>query len=354
MASGFAAVLRASEADRRELFITTASRLAISVENVERDFWVCWVLDLLFNAGAPDEPRLLLTGATSLSKSYGLIARLSEGIDLAVCLSDQGQAADVERMASLRGKKQREQLNAIRHAGQYYIATTLRARLTVSVAHLYDSARLKFNESTVVLDPSDAERQTLLIRYPTVQHRDGLYLPPSIKIEARATPALAPHRATTLRPCVAEDARALALDVNDVPTLHAGRTFWDKVVILHGVRRWFERRGELRRRGERVSRHYYDVYRLLQHDVGRAAAGDLALANDSVRHARLFFDHRDLDLKSAEPGAFALTPLPGMEALLRSDYVAMAGMIVGPVPAWESVVDAISRLESQINRAAAG
>ena len=53
------------------------------------------------------------------------------------------------------------------------------------------------------------------------------------------------------------------LSVPNVRTVVAERTFWDKVVILHGSRQWFDARGALRGGGQRISRHYYDVYRLL-------------------------------------------------------------------------------------------
>ena len=76
------------------------------------------------------------------------------------------------------------------------------------------------------------------------------------------------------------------LSVPNVRTVVAERTFWDKVVILHGLRQWFDARGALRGGGQRISRHYYDVYRLLGSDGGRAASSDLALGVDCVRHAR--------------------------------------------------------------------
>ena len=41
------------------------------------------------------------------------------------------------------------------------------------------------------------------------------------------------------------------------------------VVILHGLRRWWDQRGELKGGGQRVSRHYYDVYRLLASEILR-------------------------------------------------------------------------------------
>jgi len=87
--------------------------------------------------------------------------------------------------------------------------------------------------------------------------------------------------------------------------------------ILHGLRRLWDRRGELRGGGQRVSRHYYDVYRLLASETGREAMEDAAMAEDCVRHARMFFNRPDLDLASAVPEGFVLTPHDGMLADLR-------------------------------------
>jgi hypothetical protein len=81
---------------------------------------------------------------------------------------------------------------------------------------------------------------------------------------------------------------SLNLEVTGVTTVDASRTFWDKVIIMHGQRRWFERRGELQHQGQRVSRHYYDVYRMLESDAGPRASADGELALDCVRHARMF------------------------------------------------------------------
>ena len=52
------------------------------MQNVEKDFWVCWVLDVLFNGMGEGHPRLLFKGGTSLSKAYQVIRRFSEDVDL--------------------------------------------------------------------------------------------------------------------------------------------------------------------------------------------------------------------------------------------------------------------------------
>ena len=93
----FDEVLRADVATRQGLFATTAIRLGTTPQNVEKDFWVCWTLDALFN-GLTDRPRLLFKGGTSLSKGFGLINRFSEDIDVTVFRDDLGLPASVQEL----------------------------------------------------------------------------------------------------------------------------------------------------------------------------------------------------------------------------------------------------------------
>ena len=135
----------------------------------------------------------------------------------------------------------------------------------------------------------------------------------------------------------------------NVITVDPERTFWDKVVILHGLCRWYEHRGELRGGGQRISRHYYDIHRLMLSDVGRRALADRALGADCVAHARMFFNRPDYDLVSARPPSFAVTPLGDMADALRRDYGAMAAMIFGPPPQFGQVLDSVATLERLLN-----
>src|SRR3546814_16670467 len=63
------------------LFNTTAQRIGTTPQNVEKDFWVCWTLDALFN-GLPPGPRLLFKGGTSLSNGFGLLQSFSKDISV--------------------------------------------------------------------------------------------------------------------------------------------------------------------------------------------------------------------------------------------------------------------------------
>ena len=350
MIEGFQTVLAASERERRDLFLATANRLGTAEQNAEKDFWVCWTLDALFNDLAAGGPRLLFKGGTSLSKGYGLIERFSEDIDITVFREDIGQPATVEELEELSGKKRAARLDAIRGACQEYIRGPLQQQMDTLLRRALDAARLPADRGRVELDADDADGQSLLLWYPTVTAAGNDYIRRAIKIESGAKSALDPHAPVTIRPFVADDVAGRDLSVHNVTTVDPSRTFWDKVVILHGLRRWFERRGELKGGGQRVSRHYYDVYRLLASEAGRKAADDLEMAQDCVRHARMFFNRPDFDLASATPGSFALAPHDKMLDVLRRDYEAMAGMIFGAVPRIDDVLSAISEFEQRLNR----
>ena len=141
----------------------------------------------------------------------------------------------------------------------------------------------------------------------------------------------------------------LNLSVPNITTVRPERTLWDKIVILHGLRQWFERRGELKHGGQRISRHYHDVYRLMQNAQSRAWLADRALGSNCVMHARLFFGSPDLGLDTAQPGTFALQPTPAMRDALAHDYQAMVGMVFGRPPSLDEVLEGVAAIERTIN-----
>jgi hypothetical protein len=117
-----------------------------------------------------------------------------------------------------------------------------------------------------------------------------------------------------VRPFAAADLPAIDLQVTGITTVEAQRTYWDKVVILPGLRAWYDRRGQLRHGGQRVSRHYFDVFRLLQSPLGERAIQDRALGADCARHAKMFFNGPDFDLDHAVAGTFTLVPPPDIKS----------------------------------------
>lgn len=347
MNQSFLEVIAASDAERLDLFLGTAARLGTAVQYVEKDFWVCWTLDALFNGLAVGGPRLLFKGGTSLSKAFGLISRFSEDIDITVFRDDLGQATSVAELTTMSSKKRRVRLDAIRTACQDYIKGALTEQFTRLAASVIPD-----NLFRLELDPEDKDGQTLLFWYPAVTATTGDYIRSAVKIESGAKSALDPHVAATVMPYVAEGLPDLNLTVANVTTVSPGRTFWDKIIILHGLRQWHDRRSELRYGGQRISRHYYDVHKLIQSISAHEWQADHKLAIDCAQHARLFFGSADLGLDTAMPGTFTLTPSPAMRDALTRDYEAMSGMIFGEIPKFDAVLASVEKIEQIVNGSA--
>lgn len=342
-AAAYKQVIATDARDRLDLFLATANRLGAPVGNIEKDFWVCWTLNALYHERSTGGPRLLFKGGTSLSKAYGLIQRFSEDIDITVFRDDLDEPASVEELEFLSNKKRGAKLDAIRDACRAYVTGPLREFLAAQLADVTDGA------GRVEVDDADPDGQTLLVWYPEVEPRDGAYVRPVVRIESGAKSALDPNRPVTIRPYISDEVAGLDLAVSNVTTIEARRTFWDKIVIVHGLRRWYERRGVLRQEGQRVSRHYYDLHCMLRSDVGQEALADRDLGVDCVRHARMFFDRPDYDLASATPATFAITPVDGMIDALGRDYANTTAMIFGAAPAFADILASAREIEQLIN-----
>jgi len=345
MNSSFDQIIAADQETRLGVFTTTAQRLGTTPQNVEKDFWVCWTLDALFN-GLPTGVRLLFKGGTSLSKGYGLIKRFSEDIDVTVFRDDLGLPTSVEELEQLSGRKRKAALEQIKVACETYIQGACLSGLSELVDMTAKRNGLAANELLVELDSEDS--QSLYLRYPTATPFDD-YITKSVKIESGAKSALDPHSMKIIRPYIEADIPDIDLSIPNITVVDARRTFWDKVVILHGLRSWFDIRGELKGNGHRVSRHYYDAYQFLKSEIGTEAMQDKSLGADCVAHARMFFNRPDFNLGTAMPPTFSIIPVEKMYDDLRSDYVAMSAMIFGEAPSFDDVVKAIAEIEAAIN-----
>jgi hypothetical protein len=170
-------IISASAEDQRGLFLAAANRVGTTIQNIEKDFWVCWTLDALFQRLQKGGPRLLFKGGTSLSKGYGLISRFSEDIDVTVFREDIGEAISIEDLEPLSRRKRVERLDAIRAACQTYINDKLRPELAAIAAQTMETAGKNQAGLEVVIDENDQDRQSLLIRYPSAVEKSRLYSP---------------------------------------------------------------------------------------------------------------------------------------------------------------------------------
>ena len=74
--------LNTPETTRRNTFIQLSIETKMSAFAIEKDWWVTRTLDIIFQMDIAK--HLVFKGGTSLSKSWHLIDRFSEDIDLAI------------------------------------------------------------------------------------------------------------------------------------------------------------------------------------------------------------------------------------------------------------------------------
>ena len=349
MNSNFLKVLQASESDRRNLFLETAVRLGTPLRNVEKDFWVCFVLDLLFNGKSDGEPRLLFKGGTSLSKAYDLISRFSEDIDITVYREDIGHSTDIATIQGWGKNKRNAYLDQIKATCSDYILGILKDRLTLQIQNELNSAGISMPALKVVIDAADKDQQTLLVEYPSLEAsgKDD-YIESKVKIEAGAKSALDPSRLITINPYVAQEFIGGDLGVPNVNCIAPERTFWDKAVIAHGLRARFEARGSLRNDGNRSSGHHWDLHMLLKNAVGQNAIKDMNLGKECALHASIFFFDKDSKQSVAAEGSFLIYPSDEMIPALRRDYEQMSTMIFGQTPTFDEILRTIQSASAQL------
>ena len=131
----------------------------------------------------------------------------------------------------------------------------------------------------------------------------------------------------------------------NVHVLAAERTFWEKATILH---MWHHAPADKKFR-DRQSRHYYDVVRLYEHELGQAAIGDTDLLLKVARHKEVFFRAAWARYADAKPGTLRIVPPESRLTELEHDYRKMQEMIFGKPPDFERLLEVLQEIENAIN-----
>lgn len=93
-----------------EAIRTTADELGMAQEFVEKDYWICQILQRL--SRHPMSDRIVWKGGTSLSKGYGIIRRFSSDVDFAILA--EGLSQNQQKKLVMRiGKETTAELNEI-------------------------------------------------------------------------------------------------------------------------------------------------------------------------------------------------------------------------------------------------
>jgi hypothetical protein len=327
-------ILKLPAEEKRTLFRNTAQKMGVHEAIIEKDFWVCLVLDYLFHKSKYAE-HLTFKGGTSLSKCFGLIKRFSEDIDLILDWRLLGYGID-EPWAD-RSKTKQDAFN--KEANARAETVLINEFLPLFTADLSDiigeTAKVKIEKD----DP-----QTVSFQYPQLFSTESILQ--SIRLEIGALAAWTPAVEKSITPYIFEYYQKLAQQKTiSVLTSSAERTFWEKVTILHHE----ANRPEHLEMPSRYSRHYYDLNCISKTEYKTNALKRLDLLQKVVLFKMKFYPRAWAKYDEAVPGSIRLIPPTYRLGALKKDYESMVEMLFGEYPTFDEMISTIADLEKEIN-----
>lgn len=332
--------LSLSEEERQAAFEKAAVATGRSSQVLEKDFWVCWTLHQLFSLDEKMAP-LTFKGGTSLSKAFGAIHRFSEDLDITIdhgALKLSGNLED----KTLSRTAVKKLIEEARGKASKLISGAIRQELTRKLKE-----QVKGGKWEVTVDASDP--LTLLITYPFVTgDPQTAYLRRVVRVEFGAHSPTVPSERHAIVPDIAAHFPSISFPQARAVVLSPVRTFWEKATLLHAE----YHRLEFKSTPERLSRHWYDVAVLSDHEIGRRALADIGMLTRVAEDKDRFFHAGWASYATARPGTLRLRPHERMLAVLREDFEKMKseGMFDGTPPTFDEVLQRLERLESEIRK----
>lgn len=196
--------------DLRVLIVNTARKKNVSEAVIEKDYWVTFILDYLFNENKWKE-YFTFKGGTSLSKCFELIERFSEDIDLILDWRVLGYE-EKEPWIERSNTKQDKFNKAVNEKTELFLRDEF---LKVLEEDLND---MDFEFWVDSLDP-----QTILCKYPKIFESN--YLTQNIRLEIGSLAAWTPAIEVEILPIISEVYPNIFKEKTNIRTVSAERTF---------------------------------------------------------------------------------------------------------------------------------
>jgi len=322
--------------EQKEILQTAAAQLGRQAAVLEKDIWVCWVLQTLFSI--PDAHPMAFKGGTSLSKIYNIIDRFSEDVDITLDYREFDDDFD-PFSPGVSKTKIRQFSDRLKTYVQIYANDVVAPAIETSANGLYEPTHHDIRV--------DETGEKIWFSYPSVVESQDEYLKSEVLIELGGRNVIDPNEKHEIRPYVAPLTEGLEFPQATVTVLSPSRTFWEKATLIHVECN----RGRLKESPDRLSRHWYDLTRLARHDTGQSAIDDRGLFEDVIRHKEIFYNASYAKYDECLEGRLLLLPDDDCMPGLKTDYgkMASAGMMYSEAPDFDDIVEQIRDIETKVN-----
>ncbi len=324
--------LSLSPETQRQVLIEAGVATGLQQNAIEKDWWVTLALKACFLTQWKD--NLVFKGGTSLSKAWGLIERFSEDIDLVM---------DRE-ILGFKGELSNTKIKKLREKTAEFMATTFMDSLSISLSEMRVDPKL-FKLAIQPGGVADRDPQILELHYHSVLEADG-YLTEKVIIEIGARSLMEPASDRNIHSIIGAvmPNRPFSGIPFTVLTVDPKRTFLEKIFLLHEE---FSKPQE-KMRHERMSRHLYDLEKLMDTEFGITAIKDPELYNLIVQHRAKYTAIRGLDYKNHAPEIINFVPPTEVLAQWERDYELMQrSMIYGKSLSFTALMNRLEELKQR-------
>ena len=323
--------------EQSQIYRAFSAELSRSPAVLEKDVWVCWVLQTLFTM--PASLPMAFKGGTSLSKVFRAIHRFSEDVDVTLDYRGFDTSFDpfTKGVSQTQLKKFSEKLRTFMQEHVH----------SVVVPHFKKTLTAELGTDGYKIEVS-ANGEELRVHYPTVLGEPSSYIDNSVLIEFGGRNITDPNKKYEISPDIAELSPELVFPRSRVSVLSPERTFWEKATLIHSES-W---RGTFRPSVERLSRHWYDLFMLTDISIGQGALKNRDLLIDVVKHKKAFYNTNYAKYDDCLNGQLRLLPGDNVLKLLEEDFKRMtdAGMFIGTPPAFNRIIERLKLLETDMNK----
>jgi len=193
------------------------------------------------------------------------------------------------------------------------------------------------------------ENEKLILNYTPIKLGTG-YAASTIQLEFGGRATGEPHQHQMVACDMAPAIKEISFPTAQPLVMRAERTFWEKATAAHV----YSLQGRLR--GERYSRHWYDLAAMVKSGHANTAITDWQLAKNVAEHKSMFFAEKDankvwIDYEIAVSGGIQLVPEDGALQALKLDYAAMLedGLLSFKQPSFDEIIEICSELQKKIN-----
>ncbi len=329
----------ATDADRQQSVHIVAASKDITESAVEKDWWVTAILKVLFSM--TPAPYMLFKGGTSLSKGWNLIDRFSEDIDIALYRDFHLDVLGKECAAALNNN----QVKKLRMANRDYI---LGAFMKEFETKLWDCGLGECRLEPVIYQTDgrsvdhDSDPVEIEVHYkPKVKSEQ--YIRPVVKVEISCLSMKEPFEVKRISSLVGEAFTELDDEtVADIPIISPVRTFLEKAFLLNEE---YQRKNP---RHIRMSRHLYDLERLMDTSFATTALADRKLYREIIEHRQRFYHVGGVDYTLDLPETISFCPKGELRERMKADYEDMkVAMIYGKKLTFEALMTRMEELQER-------